>query len=435
MAVSVPAGAFRYIAQNANAQKSTGPTTDLGKAAAARNAVLHGLTSKFETLDGEPPNRARDILRELITDIRPGDTHEWTLVKTMQRSMIGMIRCREHADAAAARRAADAANLRDEREIAELEEITEDFDFQPKLTMHRLLRTQAGIDFVANRIARLRDHWNNPWDAERMRLALNLSGIRAGEALDDAVGNRIAWLGVHHGWVARNASQMPEKKCGQAVYNYLEPLRGDRSETDYRYHINKITCDKPDAESFKTEVDTFLDGLDALVAQARARLAAERAERARQDTILAMQDLTAQGALLNRYESAHERSYQRAWRDLRQHRGIKGHEAFILVRTEFAPTLGPEEMAPWEPEQWEGPSTIQPATEPETAPTEPEPAPTEPEAAPCEPETAPEPDSGPTPSNPPIEPRYVCNERGDYASASSQSASAPAADPPPDDAR
>jgi len=47
------------MAQVANAQKSTGPVTELGKAAAARNAILHGLTSNCETLDGEPENLRR----------------------------------------------------------------------------------------------------------------------------------------------------------------------------------------------------------------------------------------------------------------------------------------------------------------------------------------------------------------------------------------
>jgi hypothetical protein len=44
----------RQIAANrANAQHSTGPTTEVGKAAAARNAVMHGAFARIPVLPGE----------------------------------------------------------------------------------------------------------------------------------------------------------------------------------------------------------------------------------------------------------------------------------------------------------------------------------------------------------------------------------------------
>ena len=413
----VPPGIFRHMAQITNAQKSTGPKTDIGKATAARNALLHGLTARLETLECEPNDRSNELLRELVADIRPSDTREWAIVKTIQRSMIGMDRCREIADANAAKRIAEAADLRRERELIEVEELADELDERPKYVMHRLLRTEPGVQFISNRLTQFCSHQRGVWDTEHLRLALNFNGVRARDALDDEIGFDIARLIFQHGDMD-SFGDLEDPKNWEAVYNYFEPLRGDRDDTVFERRIQLLVTTVIDEQTFVTELGTFLDRIVDRIAKARKRLKAERAEIAHQDAVLAMEDLTSQGALLHRYETGFERSNSRAWRELREHRGIKSNHAFDEIRDRYKEPIEPEAMTPWLPEQWEQP--VAPATAPEPKP---EPTP--------EPEPAPEPAS----ENLPNEPRCVYNERSDHTGTSTRIVPTPAADPPPNGAR
>ena len=71
----------RQITSNrANAQLSTGPRSDAGKAVSSRNGLRHGLTSKQIVIPGEDPE-AYDALRlELHDDYAPANAAEATLV-------------------------------------------------------------------------------------------------------------------------------------------------------------------------------------------------------------------------------------------------------------------------------------------------------------------------------------------------------------------
>ena len=58
-------------ANQANAQKSTGPTSEEGKATSSMNAVKHGLTAKFPLLPGEDPAEFEGLLQTLQTEFVP----------------------------------------------------------------------------------------------------------------------------------------------------------------------------------------------------------------------------------------------------------------------------------------------------------------------------------------------------------------------------
>ena len=408
MSAQVPAGAFRHMAQVANAQKSTGPVTELGKAAAARNAILHGLTSKMETLDGEPENRSRDLLRELIADIRPADTREWSLTKTIHHSTIGMMRCREHAETAAAKRVADAAEARLQREIIEVEELSKQFDERPKYVMHRLSQHDTGIKFLVNRLGQV-GCTRGILDPEHMRILLNFSGVRACDALDDRVGDQIARICYQHG-LGLTLPEAPTDEFKNALFEYFEALRGERSEIVFQSRILMLATDLPDAATFTTELEELMERLIAVMGDARDRFEAKRDELAYQDEILAMQDLTKEGALSHRYETAFERSNRNAWRDLRQHRGIKPTEAFVEVQPQFAPSMGTEALAPWEPEQWEEPDDSEAEPEPKAA-------------------------SEPTAAKARNEAGYVCNESADQTITPPHPATPTTIEPPPSESR
>ena len=64
-----------------NAQKSTGPRTAEGKAAASLNAVQHGLRAQAVVLPGEEPDEYRLHRQGMLEDLRPQDLAETDLAE------------------------------------------------------------------------------------------------------------------------------------------------------------------------------------------------------------------------------------------------------------------------------------------------------------------------------------------------------------------
>lgn len=72
----------RQIAANRlNAQGSTGPRTEAGKAASSRNALTHALTARKVLVAGEDPQEYRWLRQGVIHDYRPATTLERELVE------------------------------------------------------------------------------------------------------------------------------------------------------------------------------------------------------------------------------------------------------------------------------------------------------------------------------------------------------------------
>ena len=71
----------QLIANRLNAQKSTGPRTAEGKAAASLNAVQHGLRAQAVVLPGEGPEEYRLHRQGILADLRPQDLAETDLAE------------------------------------------------------------------------------------------------------------------------------------------------------------------------------------------------------------------------------------------------------------------------------------------------------------------------------------------------------------------
>jgi hypothetical protein len=65
------ASASQLEANRRNAQLSTGPATDTGKTASARNAISHGLTSKHPVLPSESTEQYQQHLESYVEIYRP----------------------------------------------------------------------------------------------------------------------------------------------------------------------------------------------------------------------------------------------------------------------------------------------------------------------------------------------------------------------------
>lgn len=77
---SKPISARKREANRANAQRSTGPRTDEGKARSAMNAVRHGLAARAPLLPGEDAAELQQLADEMEADWRPRGAIERELV-------------------------------------------------------------------------------------------------------------------------------------------------------------------------------------------------------------------------------------------------------------------------------------------------------------------------------------------------------------------
>src|SRR3954469_8139568 len=80
-----PVSPKRLAANRANAAKSTGPRSAAGKAAAAFNAIKHGVASRASLIRGEDPVELKELSDAMERDLRPRGA--------LQRELVGRIVC------------------------------------------------------------------------------------------------------------------------------------------------------------------------------------------------------------------------------------------------------------------------------------------------------------------------------------------------------
>ncbi|MBL8217144.1 MAG: hypothetical protein JNK87_40865 [Bryobacterales bacterium] len=89
------ATAAQLTANQANAQHSTGPKTDAGKASSSQNATTHGLTSKYTiVLPGQEEDFAK-LSESLTGAFQPEGAYEELLFKQILHAAWNMERCRK----------------------------------------------------------------------------------------------------------------------------------------------------------------------------------------------------------------------------------------------------------------------------------------------------------------------------------------------------
>jgi hypothetical protein len=88
--MSTPAQAEANLA---NAQHSTGPRTEAGKAASSQNALKHGLTAKTILLPGEDEAAYRKMCEGMFESFAPASTPEQELVQLLCDTQWRLQRC------------------------------------------------------------------------------------------------------------------------------------------------------------------------------------------------------------------------------------------------------------------------------------------------------------------------------------------------------
>ncbi len=85
--MTATASASRLAANRANAQKSTGPRTEEGKAASRNNSLRHGLTAKTVVLAVEDPAEYHAFRARIVDSFAPTPGVEQLLAEELADSL------------------------------------------------------------------------------------------------------------------------------------------------------------------------------------------------------------------------------------------------------------------------------------------------------------------------------------------------------------
>ena len=98
----------QFAANRANAQKSTGPTSEAGKARSSRNAIRHGLTARDLFVPPGDEAEFEAFQQELEAGLRPDGSAQMLVFNQILSASWRLLRC-DRAEAELAARAADSS--------------------------------------------------------------------------------------------------------------------------------------------------------------------------------------------------------------------------------------------------------------------------------------------------------------------------------------
>ncbi len=175
---------LRQIAANRlNAQKSTGPKTEEGKAQSCRNALVHGISGDGVVLPDEQETAFETRMRAWLSHypvIAPED--DW-LFQQIVVSSIQLDHCRHHINLIRHHAALRASLTWNDDRRLEAETLFASLARKPELVSRRLLQTRQGCEAAPSTATRLRPGRRNrggEWtDDPAASLAFDLLGTPA----------------------------------------------------------------------------------------------------------------------------------------------------------------------------------------------------------------------------------------------------------------
>jgi hypothetical protein len=310
--VKRPLSEAELAARRANAQKSTGPTTQEGKNISRFNRLTHGLRAEIPVLPGECPEAYAHRLATWIEDLGArGDAQRFLVGRAVTASWK-----MERGDSVEEGLLADSmdaiANGAEEADIEETERLAARLADDPSV-IRQLRKTPAGCRWILAQLGILENRLL-PFMAllfTQRHLAINLLGKKISDVFrDDPLVTR--WVIALLSAVLGNQDVDPEKIPG--VLGGGVPEGMSRSEYDQR--IKLLAGSLTDKKAANT-------ALKAYIAEAKAELVAhlavieELTEYKRARAVRnARVDLTPLGKQILQYQTKHEKSYDSALRRL-----------------------------------------------------------------------------------------------------------------------
>ena len=168
----------RLNANRANALKSTGPTSEEGKAVSRLNSTTHGLTGEGVALASYDPDLVAQRVAAWSEMRRPATVRERWLVEQLALATIRIDQCRLEEDCLRALTSQRAANFWDEERQVDAEELAGKLSRNPPLIVAKLRRTLQGSFWLRERWESLEEAaMENVWDEKQRALALDMLGV------------------------------------------------------------------------------------------------------------------------------------------------------------------------------------------------------------------------------------------------------------------
>ena len=282
-------------ANQANAQKSTGPKSAEGKAKSSRNAFKHGLSGDGKVLPPEDAVRFHERLNVWTNTARPANDMERYQVASAVWATVKLDRCAESDLAETKRRRRRTIASWEGRQTSRIREIVARWHTEPDTCTPELEKFTRGCDWMATRWENLAQalETNRIWTSDQVKMALRLLGSTGELFYDDDTPLSTFRL---HTFVAQNDLDADEADRFFGV---------STAEFSYAERIGLHESRLPDAE-------TALEGIWETLAEQIDRLAAKRREHwIRQDAPelsdrinLKAFDNSKTGELRRRYSSA-----------------------------------------------------------------------------------------------------------------------------------
>jgi hypothetical protein len=296
------------LANQQNAQKSTGPKTAEGKEKARRNALQHGMTGAGTVLMRSDDRRLRRELKAWREHLQPIDVLEDALVMRAALANVRMRRCVKHDLAGLSRRKRRALKRWDARQQRNLGRCLDLFEIEPAQAVRELELTSLGCVWMIEQwkeLGKTIDRCGS-WDDEQAVLAVRLRGNGSETKL------RLAILAV-----------LPEPDAGEAD-SFFEQTSSDLGR-EARLHAQPKGL--PDAAVARaTLIDIVEDELARLVPLSKRLWEEQDAPERQEAEDISLVDTSPEGARSLRYETANEMSLHRNVNQLVRLRKIESEQ-------------------------------------------------------------------------------------------------------------
>ncbi len=305
-----------------NAQMSTGPRSDAGKARSRANSYKHGLTGEGVVLPHEDAAEFDQLIDTLVAEMKPKNTHARHCIGRLALLMLRQNRGALHETKCITYNQRKAEAEFDAARLSESDHLYSWIANEPATNSRRLRRSPEGLDLLIGAIQGLLDDLSHPygmrWGWSHCDRLHHLLGLRREDvpvtrlrALTEAIQGNFKYLDPHDG-----EGQMDGKRDLWALHMLAQLIEAE---------IAKL---KALRENFDHK------GLDLDRAEAKYR---------------AMFDASKEAILARKYDAANERSYLRT---LREYRELNAEFAEVEFESEVA-TDPVEELGSFSPVQSE----------------------------------------------------------------------------------
>jgi hypothetical protein len=285
----------QLLANQANALRSTGPTSAEGKAISRRNALKHGLTAEVVPMAGEDPETLDSECQAWVKELAPTSLVAKRLAEGAFRSFVLLQRCHRAADSRMASRVRRARELWEADRTREVSQAIEEMKSSRACGVARLRTTAEGCAWLIAGFETLSYNLQiGGWDMDQYERTLELCGIDEVGHIDLSIWSSA--IVAYASW----GEELRKKNLHDASHEKLESLYGKKVADDAVLGRTEM------AEGIEA-IGRFLDERLAELREREARLRQATEEDLLDAESFVLFDDTDEARLLHRYTSEAER--------------------------------------------------------------------------------------------------------------------------------